>query len=104
MTGPDEHGPGAIERADEDGVLWTWAADDFAGRGVLGVTTTRLRARLALLEALGTMPERGHGTIRPAELDIYAHPYPCYRYGPVVMHARRDRNSGVIVIAEGTCP
>ncbi len=89
------------ERDDQEpGILWTWAADDLGGRGVRGVTGTRYQARLKLLAALNAMPNRAHGTIRPAQLDNWARPYPCYRYGPIVVRARRDADTGTVVIDE----
>jgi hypothetical protein len=89
-------------RADgEPPVLWTWAADDLNGRGVRGVTDVPGRAQQELLAALRTMPNRGHGTIRQAELDICAYPYPAYRYGPILVRAHRDENTGEIVLQPG---
>ncbi|MEV7966975.1 hypothetical protein AB0O34_13460 [Sphaerisporangium sp. NPDC088356] len=95
MTGPrrdDDHQPQE---------LWTWSADDLNGRTVRGVTNIPGRARRALLAALNTMPNKGEGTIRQAWLDVFAYPYPCYRYGPVLMHAYRDKTTGVIVLQDG---
>ncbi|MEU8268069.1 hypothetical protein AB0B89_12960 [Sphaerisporangium sp. NPDC049002] len=89
------------DNVDDEPVLWTWDADDLGGRGVRGVTDTSVRARRALLAALHTMPDRGRGTVRPARLDLFAYPYPCYRYGPILVRANRDHASGAIVFHHG---
>ncbi|WP_214411364.1 hypothetical protein [Sphaerisporangium fuscum] len=54
-------------------------------------------AHRELLAALRAMPKRGQGSIRQARLDLCAHPYPAYRYGPVLVRARRDGTTGEIV-------
>lgn len=82
-------------------VLWTWAADDLAGRGVRGVTDVFRTAYQELLATLHTMPERAEGTIRQAWLDLFAYPYPCYRYGPVLTRAYRDEATSAITVQDG---
>ncbi|GGL00827.1 hypothetical protein Sme01_40820 [Sphaerisporangium melleum] len=85
-------------RREEPPTLWMWEADAPDGNGVCGVTDVRETAHRELLAALEAMPVRSQGTIRTARLDPYAHPYPCYDYGLVLVDAYRDEVTGAIVL------
>ncbi|GGL14517.1 hypothetical protein Sme01_18270 [Sphaerisporangium melleum] len=96
MTNPSQtSGPRREESTPP--VLWTWDAEAPCGRGVRGVTRVRDTAQRGLMAALDTMPARSHGTIRTAQLDILAFPYPDYVYGPVLMDAYRDDTGRIVV-------
>lgn len=76
--------------------LYVYDVDGGDGRGVCGVSESFVTARRHLIEALRTMPNGASGSIRQALLDLNMLPHPDYRYGPVIVRAWRDPDTGVV--------